>query len=173
MTWKDACLGQTIAWTSSLSQLEVLSVDWKTLMPIEIQRCGATKQQKSRSASHALRLVFGSVLVMSWSGAVAAEDFLQTYIREQGKGYHARACGFDMDRNGVVGEEADSKVGNGRTADPDGDGVSEDLTYVDAEEGSDERGNGTASAPYRTIGKATCTKLHGRDQKAVGSAYRL
>ncbi|MGD8240299.1 MAG: hypothetical protein PVH68_17220, partial [Armatimonadota bacterium] len=101
-----------------------------------------------------LRCVVIQLLLLASTGAVAAEPFLHTYVREQQKGYHARPCGFDMDRNGVVGGEADGEVGNGRTADPDGDGVNEDLLYVDAVGGSDEAGNGTPKAPYRTIGRA-------------------
>ncbi len=91
---------------------------------------------------------------MSWAGNLAADEFVDTYIREQRKGYHLRPCGFDMDRNGVIGEQTDSKVGDGRTVDPDGDGIDEDLIYVDADTGSDETGSGTASAPYKSISKA-------------------
>ncbi|MBC8872907.1 MAG: hypothetical protein H8E44_26020 [Planctomycetes bacterium] len=126
-------------------------------MPNVIQRCETTKQRMSRLASLGLRLVFGAVFILPWSSIVVAEDFLRTYIREQTKGYQMRPCGFDMDRNGVIGEKTDCRIGDGRTADPDGDGVDEDLIYVDAKDGSDENGNGTASAPYQTIGKALGT----------------
>jgi len=96
----------------------------------------------------------GLALAILFQTSVTAEGFLQTYINEQCKGYQVRPCGFDMDRNGVIGEAADRRVGDGRTVDPDGDGVEEDLIYVDADDGSDETGNGTPAAPYRTIGKA-------------------
>jgi len=66
-------------------------------------------------------------------------------------GYEARPCGFDLDRNGVIGEAADCRICNGQEADPDGDGVDEDLIYVDADAGSDETGDGSPAHPYRTI----------------------
>ncbi len=67
------------------------------------------------------------------------------------RGYEARACGFDMNRNGIVGEPEDCDVCDGVTADPDGDKVAEDLTYVDADNGSDLSGSGSPLNPYRTI----------------------
>ncbi len=67
-------------------------------------------------------------------------------------GYTARPCGFDMDRDGIIGEVGqDDKVGDGVTADPDGDGVNEWVIYVDADTGSDTTGNGTAGNPLKTI----------------------
>ena len=70
------------------------------------------------------------------------------------KGYVARPCGFDMNRNGRLGEPADRLVGDGKTIDPDGDGVNEDILYVDSSTGSDEAGDGSAAKPYKTIQKA-------------------
>ena len=89
------------------------------------------------------------------------------------RGYQARACGLDMNRNGIVGEPAgadpllepgDCNVCDGGpnhpthqatgTPDPDGDGVSEDMIYVDAQNGSDTTGTGSALNPYRTISHA-------------------
>ncbi len=69
----------------------------------------------------------------------------------QERGYTARACGFDMNRNGIVGEPEDCNVCDGTTTDPDGDGKAEDLLYIDANAGSDTEGNGTPQNPYRTI----------------------
>ena len=46
---------------------------------------------------------------------------------DEPRGYTARPCGFDMNRNGILGEPADRLVGDGATADPDGDGVNEDF----------------------------------------------
>lgn len=69
-------------------------------------------------------------------------------------GYVARPCGLDMNRDGVTGDPADAKVANGQTTDPDGDNVNEDLIYVDARRGSDERGDGSPIQPYMTIQKA-------------------
>ena len=70
------------------------------------------------------------------------------------RGYLARPCGFDMNRNGIIGEAADRLVADGVSADPDGDGVNEDILYVDSAAGSDTTGSGTAGNPYRTIQKA-------------------
>ncbi|MBI4341690.1 MAG: hypothetical protein HY598_05355, partial [Candidatus Omnitrophica bacterium] len=70
------------------------------------------------------------------------------------RGYQARACGFDMNRNGISGEPADCHVGDGVTLDPDGDGVNEDLLYVDCQNGSDTSGTGSPANPYRTIQRA-------------------
>ncbi len=67
------------------------------------------------------------------------------------RGYVKRACGFDMNRNGVIGEPDDCNVCDGETTDPDGDGVDEDLIYIDVEEGSDRSGNGSPGRPYKSI----------------------
>jgi hypothetical protein len=72
------------------------------------------------------------------------------------RGYVSRACGFDMNDNGVAGEAADCNVCDGVTTDPDGDGDPEDLIYVDCNSGSDS-GNGTPGNPYRTLAKALST----------------
>ena len=69
----------------------------------------------------------------------------------QDRGYVARACGFDMNRNGVVGEVADCQVCDGVTTDPDSDSVDEDLIYVDAGSGSDTLGSGSPQNPFRTV----------------------
>ena len=67
-------------------------------------------------------------------------------------GYRGRPCGFDMDRDGVIGENGvDNLVGDGVTTDPDGDGVDEDILYVDANSGSDSTGDGSPDNPYQTI----------------------
>lgn len=73
---------------------------------------------------------------------------------EKERGYNARACGMDLNRNGVRGEAADCKVCDGKTTDPDGDGVNEDLIYVDATLGNNATATGTPSAPYQTIAAA-------------------
>ena len=86
--------------------------------------------------------------------ALAATSAETDYGLTLGKGYQPRPCGFDMNRNGVVGELADAKVGDGFTTDPDGDGVVEDIIYVDSAAGSDALGEGTPAKPYATIQKA-------------------
>ncbi len=67
------------------------------------------------------------------------------------RGYVSRPCGFDMNRNGIIGEPADCDVCDGETTDPDRDGVEEDLIYVDAEWGNDFEGDGSPWNPYKTI----------------------
>jgi len=69
----------------------------------------------------------------------------------QQRGYTARACGLDMNRNGIIGEAADCNVCDGTTTDVDGDGFDEDLYYVDSVSGSDTGGCGTTGSPCATI----------------------
>jgi hypothetical protein len=69
-------------------------------------------------------------------------------------GYTSRACGFDVDKDGNVGEAGECDYCDGVTTDPDGDGEAEDLIYVDCNSGNDTTGTGTAALPYRTLGKA-------------------
>ena len=83
-----------------------------------------------------------------------AGSFIANYIAENGKGYKARPCGFDLNRNGVLGEPADRLIGDGKTKDIDGDGVDEDLLYVDSRTGDDATGDGSPERPYKTIQKA-------------------
>ncbi len=91
-----------------------------------------------------MRGIVGFVMVV-WAMAVASP------VVGQQRGYQARACGFDMNRNGIVGEAEDCHVCDGVTADPDGDKVAEDLIYVDADNGNDVSGSGSPLNPYRTI----------------------
>ncbi len=67
------------------------------------------------------------------------------------RGYQPRACGFDMNRNGIFGEAEDCTVCDGITTDPDSDGVDEDLFYVDCNNGTDSQNCGTPGNPCRTI----------------------
>ncbi len=69
------------------------------------------------------------------------------------RGYDSRACGFDLDGDGVLGEPGDDcNICDGSTVDPDGDGVAEDLIYVDCGAGSN--GNGTPGSPYNRLSSA-------------------
>ena len=83
-----------------------------------------------------------------------SKDFVADYIHAEKKGYISRPCGFDTNRNGVLGEPGDRLVGDGKTKDPDGDGIEEDILYVDAKAGSDEAGDGSPAKPYKTVQKA-------------------
>jgi len=70
-------------------------------------------------------------------------------------GYLARACGFDLDDDGVVGEpEDDCRICDGKTPDPDGDGVAEDLIYVDCQTGADTPECGSPEAPCASLAHA-------------------
>lgn len=60
-------------------------------------------------------------------------------------------CGFDMNRNGIIGEAADCNVCDGVTADPDGDGTDEDINYVDSVTGVNDVNCGAAGDPCATI----------------------
>ncbi len=70
------------------------------------------------------------------------------------RGYQGRGCSFDMDDDLVYGEPEDCNVGDGVTVDPDGDGVAEDLIYVDCDAGSDVAGDGSPANPFATLGHA-------------------
>ena len=98
--------------------------------------------------------LLAAVLLFFSVGRPVSEAATQGPAKPKAAGYVARACGFDMNRNGRLGEPADARVGNGRTLDPDGDGVNEDMLYVDATAGSDATGDGTPAKPYKTIQKA-------------------
>ena len=69
----------------------------------------------------------------------------------EGKGYTPRACGFDMNRNGIIGEPEDRLVADGTTNDPDGDGIDEDIIYVCSETGANWPNDGSVDKPVRTI----------------------
>ena len=69
-------------------------------------------------------------------------------------GYQPRACGLDMNRNGLPGEPADCRVCDGVTTDPDSDGVAEDLIYVDCTNGADTGACGAPGSPCASVGHA-------------------
>jgi hypothetical protein len=71
---------------------------------------------------HSIHLI--AIITLHWAAiGLAAEEFVGAYVREHHKAYHARSCGLNMGRNGVIGDESDGKVGEGCTADPDGNSV--------------------------------------------------
>ena len=67
-------------------------------------------------------------------------------------GYARRACGFDLDGNGVPGEPQDCRVCDGRTKDVDGNGVEDRLLYVDCD--SAAAGDGSPARPFAAIAEA-------------------
>lgn len=126
-----------------------------------------------RTTHPSLRPVFVGPSTLLLLGLWLAAPLAAVSTALQPRGYKARACGLDMNRNGVVGEPAgpdpllepgDCNVCDGGpnhpthpatgTPDPDGDGVDEDLIYVDTNNGSDISGTGSALAPYQTLAKA-------------------
>ncbi|MEM8994580.1 MAG: hypothetical protein AAGF23_07285, partial [Acidobacteriota bacterium] len=97
--------------------------------------------------------------------AAAVDDGPPVLDVLDGFGYQPRACGFDLDDDGVVGEPEDCRVCDGATADPDGDGVDEDLVYVDCGGGADADGCGSPESPCASMGFAF-TQLDGADDGA-------
>jgi len=70
---------------------------------------------------------------------VALSTITLGYSQAPTRGYTGRACGFDLDDDGIIGEPTDDCTicdGNTSTgaftADPDGDGVDEDINFVDS-----------------------------------------
>ena len=91
------------------------------------KRGTATERGVMRTTTLSVRVV------ATWVAFVTAST-LWLSAAEAARGYQSRACGFDMNRNGVVGECAnhasgrpsdcpDCHVCDGDTRDPDGDGV--------------------------------------------------
>lgn len=81
------------------------------------------------------------------------DDRARPDVDPRAPGYASRACGFDLDRDGVVGEAEDCRICDGSTTDVDDDGVDDRLVYVDCERG-DPAGDGTAERPYASIAAA-------------------
>jgi len=77
------------------------------------------------------------------------------------RGYLPRACGFDLDHDGIVGEAEDCHVCDGITTDPDGDGIDEDLIYIDCSAGTDVPTCGAPNAPCRSIHYAYSSRVDG------------
>jgi len=78
------------------------------------------------------------------------------------RGYHAKSCSFDLDDDLVYGEiQDDCNVCDGVTTDPDGDGVQEDLIYVDASNGGNNSSCGSPGSPCRTITYALSSRADG------------
>lgn len=82
------------------------------------------------------------------------------------RGYQARPCGLDMNRNAILGEPEDCRVCDGTTLDPDYDGVLEDMLYIDCDVGIDNALCGSPAAPCRSIQYAWNTRADGPDDGA-------
>ncbi|MBV8199428.1 MAG: hypothetical protein JOZ15_02285 [Acidobacteria bacterium] len=71
-----------------------------------------------------------------------------------GRGYHARACGFDLNHNGIFGEPADCHVCDGVTTNPYGDSDPPNMVYVSCQTGADNPTCGSPGNPCATINYA-------------------
>jgi hypothetical protein len=67
------------------------------------------------------------------------------------RGYHARACGFDLNHDGIVGEPADCHVCDGVTTNPYNDSTPPNLVYVSCQTGADTPTCGSPASPCATI----------------------
>lgn len=86
-------------------------------------------------------------------------------------GYTARACGFDMNANGIPGEPEDCRVCDGVTTDVNGDGVEDRLHYVDCEARLLD-GDGSPWAPFATIGDAMAALADPRAEVIQAVCFR-
>lgn len=118
-----------------------------------VQNCTETDADGISTCSQALASGYAETKLVSLSDPPLDRIGTVTFIPNE-RGYNPRPCGFDLNRNGITGEAADCRVCDGVTSDPDGDGINEDLIYVDAANGSDSAGTGAPTAPYRTIAAA-------------------
>jgi hypothetical protein len=86
---------------------------------------------------------------------IAILGFVLLATNAYASGYTSRACGFDLDDDGVIGEASDDcNICDGTTIDPDGDGVTEDQVYVDCNSGTNSANCGTPGSPCRSISYA-------------------
>eukprot|EP01083_Nonionella_stella_P110936 325017_1 len=77
------------------------------------------------------------------------------------RGYISRPCGFDLNHNGIIGEEDDcNKIckGNAQSVDIDYDGINEMQYYIDCNTGTDDSTCGAPSTPCKTIDYAWNTR---------------
>ncbi|MBV8199068.1 MAG: hypothetical protein JOZ15_00445, partial [Acidobacteria bacterium] len=73
---------------------------------------------------------------------------------ELARGYHARACGFDLNHNGIFGEAADCNICNGTTTDPGGASPPPNMIYVSCDTGADNTSCGSPENPCGSINYA-------------------
>lgn len=113
----------------------------------------------------AARLPCAALLALAFAGACRGAPLPANQI-EGRQGYVSRPCGFDMDRDGIFGEAEDCQVCDGKTADPDHDGVAEDLFYVDCGAGHDTPTCGAPGTPCLTLEYVFAERADGPDGKA-------
>ncbi|MEM8933622.1 MAG: hypothetical protein AAGE94_20705, partial [Acidobacteriota bacterium] len=86
------------------------------------------------------------------TSATALDDTPPVLAAVDGFGYTPRACGFDLDDDGLIGEpEDDCRVCHPAVTDPDGDGVDEVSIYVDCDAGRDAPDCGSADSPCASL----------------------
>ena len=115
-----------------------------------------TSRRASRMWLLGMPLFFGILTAYASPMAARSENSEGTELLQLGpienpssalpaRGYQSRPCGFDLNHNGVIGEPADCNLCDAsqvsgkivaNTVDPDGDGIEEDLIYVDCDGGS-------------------------------------
>jgi hypothetical protein len=98
----------------------------------------------------------GRAVSPAGDGAGAAADRRRRKAGGSGlppRGYQARGCGFDRNRNGIFGEAADCNICNGSTGGMDA-GVLQNQVYVSCNTGTDSAACGTPGHPCRTINYA-------------------
>ncbi|NJL29799.1 MAG: M24 family metallopeptidase, partial [Thermoanaerobaculia bacterium] len=117
---------------------------------------------RPKEATMRLRRYFSAVSLAVVFLATAA------HAKYPQRGYQPRACGFDMNRNGIRGEaETDCNVCDGTTADPDGDLTNEDLIYVNCGTGTDTATCGSPANPCRTIRHAWMVRANGAGEDGI------
>jgi hypothetical protein len=131
--------------------------DLVRFLPISVSTRALSSTAAVSSATAIARLAVTSALLLLLVGPTVVQA-------QQTRGYVPRACGFDLDDDGVIGERQDDcricdagLDGNNRviagTLDPDGDGVNEDMIYVACgNKGIDQVNCGTdGNRPCKTL----------------------
>ncbi len=116
------------------------------------QNCSASNSQGESTCLQALGTEVAEAKTIRITGVAGSEK--NVVFDPKPRGHNLRACGLDLNRNGVIGEAADCHLCDGSTTDPDGDGQAEDLIYVDAVAGNDGTGTGSPAQPYKTLAAA-------------------
>lgn len=118
-----------------------------------VQTCSATDSNGISTCPNAIGSTLAEAKALSLTSPISATVGSTTFAPLE-RGYNARACGLDLNHNGIPGEAADCRVCNANVPDPDGDGIDEDLIYVDSISGNDATGTGAATAPFKTLAAA-------------------
>lgn len=108
--------------------------------------------EESASCASIRRRRVAVLLLAGWAATASGQSVQLAADAPMSVGYVERSCSFDLDDDGIYGEPADDcRICDGKTPDPDGDGVLEDLIYVDCDQGSDSATCGSVNQPCRTL----------------------